>query len=122
MDPRVAPLVAIFELNTDLLLKCLLDLSQGEAERRLESGGNSLLFLGSHLSDSRHLLAGRVGHPLPNPLSRYLEKARSIEEVHEWPSLDELSARGAGGVPSAPVGQAANVLCPERPAGMTGRP
>jgi uncharacterized damage-inducible protein DinB len=92
VEPHVAPLVAIFELNTDLLLNCFMDLSQEEAERRLEGGGNSLLFLGSHLSDSRHFLAGRIERPLANPLSRYLEKARSIEEVHEWPSLEELRA------------------------------
>ena len=41
MEPHVVPLVTTFELNTDLVLNCLEDLSQTEAERRFEGGGNS---------------------------------------------------------------------------------
>lgn len=90
MDPRVAPLAGIFELNTDLLLNCLDGLSQDEAQRRLDGGGNSIIFLAAHLADTRHFLLGRLGHPLTNPLSRYLADAQSIEDIGEWPSLDEV--------------------------------
>jgi hypothetical protein len=90
MDPRVAPLAAVFDLNTDLLLNCLDGVSQGEAQRRLDGGGNSIIFLAAHLTDTRHFLAGRLGHPLTNPLSRYLADARSIEDIGEWPTLDEV--------------------------------
>jgi uncharacterized damage-inducible protein DinB len=90
MDPRVAPLAAVFELNTDLLLNCLDGLSQAEAQRRLDGGGNSIIFLAAHLADTRHFLLGRLGHPLPNPLSRYLADAQSIEDIGEWPALEEV--------------------------------
>jgi uncharacterized damage-inducible protein DinB len=90
MDPRVAPLAAVFELNTDLLLNCLDGLSQAEAQRRLDGGGNSIIFLAAHLTDTRHFLLGRLGHPLPNPLSRYLADAQSIEDIGEWPALEEV--------------------------------
>jgi uncharacterized damage-inducible protein DinB len=90
MDPRVAPLAAIFELNTDLLLNCLDGLSQPEAQHRLDGGGNSIIFLAAHLADTRHFLLGRLGHPLTNPLSRYLADAQSIEDIGEWPALDEV--------------------------------
>jgi DinB family len=30
-------------------------------------------------------LANRLGHPLANPLSRYLAAARGIEDIVEWP-------------------------------------
>jgi uncharacterized damage-inducible protein DinB len=90
MDPRVAPLAAIFELDTDLLLNCLDGLSQAEAQRRLDGGGNSIIFLAAHLADTRHFLLGRLGHPLANPLSRYLADAQSIEDIGEWPALDEV--------------------------------
>jgi uncharacterized damage-inducible protein DinB len=90
MDPRVAPLAAIFELNTDLLLNCLDGLSQAEAQRRLDGGGNSIIFLAAHLADTRHFLLGRLGHPLANPLSRYLADAQRIEDIGEWPSIDEV--------------------------------
>ena len=90
MDPRVAPLAAVFDLNTDLLLNCLDGLSQPEARRRLDGGGNSVIFLAAHLADTRHFLLGRLGHPLANPLSRYLADAQSIEDIGEWPTLDEV--------------------------------
>ena len=90
MDPRLTPLAAIFELNTDLLLNCLEGLSQGDAQRRLDGGGNSIIFLAAHLADTRHFLLGRLGHPLANPLSRYLADAQSIEDIGEWPTLEEV--------------------------------
>jgi hypothetical protein len=40
MDSQVAPLAAILDLNTDLLLNCLADLSDAEARQRLAEGGN----------------------------------------------------------------------------------
>jgi uncharacterized damage-inducible protein DinB len=90
MDPQVAPLASLYELNTDLLLNCLDGLSDAEAQRRLEAGGNSVTFLAGHLTDTRHFLVTRLGHPLPNPLARYLADVRSIDEIRELPSLEEI--------------------------------
>ena len=89
MEPSVVPLHAILELNTDLLLNCLDGLSDEEALRRLSGGGNSVAFLAAHLTDTRLFLAQRLGHPLANPLSRYLAEASSIDEIVEWPTLEE---------------------------------
>ncbi len=90
MQPQIAPLAAILDLNTDLLLNCLDGLSEAEAKQCLAAGGNSVAFLAAHLTDSRHFLAARVGSSLANPMTRYLADARSIEEIREWPSLDEM--------------------------------
>lgn len=89
MEPQVAPLHAILELNTDLLLNCLDGLSDEEARRQLAGGGNTVAFLAAHLTDTRHFLAQRLGRPLANPLSRYLAEASSIDDIVEWPSLAE---------------------------------
>jgi uncharacterized damage-inducible protein DinB len=90
MEAPVAPLARLYELNTDLLLNCLDGLTDDEAQRRLEAGGNSITFLAGHLTDSRHFLVARLGHPLPNPLARYIADVRSIDEIREWPTLEEL--------------------------------
>ena len=50
MEPQAAPLAALFDLNTDLLLNCLDGLTDSEAQRRLEAGGNSVTFLAAHLT------------------------------------------------------------------------
>jgi uncharacterized damage-inducible protein DinB len=90
MNPAVAPLAAILDLNTDLLLNCLEGLSEQEAQHRLEGGGNSLAFLIAHLTDTRHFLASRLKRPLPNPLTPLLADARSIDDIRGWPPIQEL--------------------------------
>jgi uncharacterized damage-inducible protein DinB len=90
MDARVVPLAMLYQLNTDLLINCLDGLSDREAQTRLEAGGNSITFLAAHLVDSRHFLVGRLERPLSNPLAQYLADVRSIDDITEWPSLDEL--------------------------------
>jgi uncharacterized damage-inducible protein DinB len=92
MDPRLAPLAAILDLNTDLLLNTLEGLSEAESQHRLEGGGNSIAFLAAHLTDTRHFLASRLGHPLPNPLARYLADAKSIDEIRSWATLEQVRA------------------------------
>ncbi|MBA3894225.1 MAG: DUF664 domain-containing protein [Gemmatimonadales bacterium] len=48
MNPAVAPLAAILDLNTDLLLNCLDGVSEEEARHRLAGQGNSLVSLIAH--------------------------------------------------------------------------
>jgi uncharacterized damage-inducible protein DinB len=90
MDSRLAPLATILDLNTDLLLNALEGLSDSEAQHRLSGGGNSIAFIAAHLTDSRHFLASRLNHPLPNPLARYLADAKSIDEIRAWATLDQV--------------------------------
>lgn len=92
MDPRVTPLARLYELNTDLVLNCLSGLTDAEAQQCLAGGGNSVAFLAAHLADTRHFLVKRLGHPLANPLERYLAEARTIADIREWPTLDEIRA------------------------------
>jgi uncharacterized damage-inducible protein DinB len=102
MEPQIAPLAAILDLNSDLLLNCLDGLSEEEARARLPGGGNSAAFLAAHLTDSRHFLAARLGQPLANPLAPYLAEARGIEDIAVWPSLSEI--RGAWSAVSRHLG------------------
>jgi uncharacterized damage-inducible protein DinB len=92
MDARLTPLFTILDLNTDLLLNALDGLTDSEAQHRLSGGGNSVAFLAAHLTDSRHFLASRLGHPIPNPLARYLADAKSIDEIRSWATLDQVRA------------------------------
>jgi uncharacterized damage-inducible protein DinB len=90
MHPSVAPLAAIYDLNTDLLVNCLDGMTDDEARRRLQGGGNSIAFLAAHLTDTRHFITGRLGRPLPNPLSPYLADARTIDDIQAWPPLEQI--------------------------------
>jgi uncharacterized damage-inducible protein DinB len=90
MHPSVAPLAAIFDLNTDLLVNCLDGVSDDEARRRLQGGGNSIAFLAAHLTDTRHFITARLGRPLPNPLAPYLADAKTIDDIQAWPPLEQI--------------------------------
>ena len=88
MDPRVQPLVAILRLNTRLVLNCLDGLTDETARARHGEGVNSALFIAAHVADSRFFILRTLGATLENPLSPYLDQAKTIDDVAEWPSLD----------------------------------
>jgi uncharacterized damage-inducible protein DinB len=90
MDPQVRPLATLYDLNTDLLLNCLEGLSDADAQRQLQAGGNSITFLAEHLTDCRHFLVARLGQTLVNPIARYVADVQSINDISEWPTLGEI--------------------------------
>lgn len=92
MDPRVEPLVAILRLNTRLLLNCLDGLTDETARLRHAHGVNSTTFIAAHVTDSRFFMLRTLGGALQNPLSAFLDKAKSIDEITDWPSLDIVRA------------------------------
>lgn len=89
MDPRLAPLAALFDLNTDLALNCLDGIAAAQAAEH-PPGRNSMAFLLAHITDSRHYLASWLGHPIENPLAATLRDAKGIEDVRSLPGLDDL--------------------------------
>jgi len=91
MHPSIAPLAAIFRLNTQLVLNCLDGLDEEGAARRGPSARNSIAFLVAHLTETRHYLASVIGQPLASPFSPAFTRARSIDEAGELPSLRQLT-------------------------------
>ena len=90
MDPRTAPFASLLRLNTRLLLNCVDGLSDEQASARLLPPTNSVAFLVAHLTDARHKLLSVLGGAAENPLARFLEGARSIDDVPVLPPLAEL--------------------------------
>jgi uncharacterized damage-inducible protein DinB len=91
VHPSVSPLAAIFRLNTELLLNCLDGLDDDSARERGPARTNSVAFLVVHLVESRHVVAGVLGTPLPSPLPPAVAKARSIDDAGEIPPLGALT-------------------------------
>lgn len=101
MDPRVQPLATILRLNTRLLINCLDGLTDETARQRHGDGVNSATFIAAHVADSRFFILKTLGESRENPLSVYLDKANSIDEITEWPTLDTI--RGAWTAASADI-------------------
>src|SRR4029078_6716010 len=92
MDTSIRPLAVILRLNQRLMINCLDGLDDEAARRRHASGVNSASFIAAHVADSRFFLLRRLGGLLDNPLSASLDKAKSIDDVTEWPTLDIVRA------------------------------
>ena len=96
MDPRTQPLAAILRLNTRLLLNCLDGLTDETAQVRHGAGVNSAAFIAAHVTDSRFFLLRTLGGSRENPLSAFLDKAKTIDEITELPSLDAIRDAWSG--------------------------
>lgn len=93
MDARIAALADTLKLNTRLFRNCLDGFTDARAAVRPTSDTNSAAFIAAHLADSRFYLLKLLGAEQANPLSRYLEAGRGIDDIKEWPTLQEtLSA------------------------------
>lgn len=89
MEPRLQPLAAIYALNTDLLVNGVEGVSDGQAKRRLDGGGNSIAVLAAHMAEARYYLANLLGAELTNPLAAMAD-ASSIDEIEGLPPLSEI--------------------------------
>ena len=92
MDTSIRPLAAILRLNQRLMINCLDGLDDEAAQRRHASGVNSASFSAAHVTDSRFFILRTLGGSLDNPLSASLDKAKSIDDITEWPALNTIRA------------------------------
>jgi uncharacterized damage-inducible protein DinB len=90
MHLSVVPLAAILRTNTELLLNCLDGLDDARARQRVTPSSNSIAFLVAHMVQCRHAVAAALGAPLPDPMGRYLDAPRSLDDIAVLPSLTEL--------------------------------
>ena len=90
MDPRIAPLVGILEVNTRLFRNCLADLTEAQSRQRPTEATNHAAFVAAHLVESRYYILKGLGAPLPCPLASYLGEWRGIDQISEWPTLAEV--------------------------------
>ena len=90
MDPRIAPMLSQFDLNTRLLLNCVSDLDDSRMTGHPIGELNSAAFLVAHLIDTRHYMLGILERPAENPVAPYVADARSMADVRELPPKEEL--------------------------------
>lgn len=90
MNAMIAPLHAILELNTRLLVNCLDGVDDATAARRVEGRTNNMAFLAAHVLDARVFLAGYLGLEVESPLPEEMQEARGIDDVSELPTLESI--------------------------------
>ena len=90
MDPRITPLTEILRLNTKLFRNCLDGITDEQAAMRPSASTNSAAFVAAHLTEARFYLLGLLGAEQPSPLAAYLDGARGINDVKQFPPVAEI--------------------------------
>lgn len=92
MSDAVAPLHQIFKLNSKLFLNCLDGMTPDQARWRPSPSANSAAFIALHMLDARHHMARLLGLVVDHPFGAMLKDAKGIDDITQWPSLDEIRA------------------------------
>lgn len=95
MDERLVPIRDIFRSNEGLFRAALGGVGAGAADPHVawlaRSGeANHLAFLAVHLTGARYYIVKFLGGSAQDPLERYHEKARSIDDIAEFPPPAEV--------------------------------
>jgi uncharacterized damage-inducible protein DinB len=90
MNPSVEPLKRTLDLNSRLFLNALEGIDEETARRRPNESTNHVAFVACHLVDARHHLARTLGLASESPFKEILDEAKGIDDVKEFPTLDEM--------------------------------
>jgi uncharacterized damage-inducible protein DinB len=96
MDPRVAPLIEMLDLNTRLFRNCLAGLADPEARERPSDRTNSAAFVAAHLADSRYYILSLLGGTQTSPLQGATGGFNDIAKVATYPPIMEILAAWSG--------------------------
>jgi len=90
VEQALTPLYEIFKLNSRLYLNCLEDMDEDQARWRPNGQTNSAAFVALHLLDSRFFIARTMGIEHVSPFAAMTEGKRSIEDMQDMPSIEQL--------------------------------
>ena len=90
MNPRVAPLADLYNLNTKLVNKTLKDLSDDAAHKRVNDTGTSLHWIIGHISNSRHYVGGLFNAGTEFENSDLFNGGIPLKEPSEYPPIAKI--------------------------------
>jgi hypothetical protein len=95
VDPLVASLAGIVELNNSLFAKALDGLDRRAQLARLGDGGSPIIWIAGHLVSARVGMASLLGEPRPAPWGGMFGRGAQVPEDSLLPQAEEiLSAWG----------------------------
>ena len=90
MNPRVAPLIDLYNLNTNLINKTLENLSDDIAHKRVNDTGTSLHWIIGHIANSRHNVGGLFNAGTKFEKSDLFNGGTPLKEPSEYPPIKEI--------------------------------
>ena len=90
MDPRVALLREIADLNARLVRNCLDGVSPAQWMERPCKEAANMAFIAWHLLDARYYVISLLGGQRGNPFKDQLDAVTAIDQAHALPGLVEF--------------------------------
>ena len=90
MNPRVAPLADLYNLNTKLINKTLEDLTDDVAHKRINDTGSSLHWIIGHIANSRHYVGGLFNAGAEFENSELYNGGTPMKEPSAYPPIAEI--------------------------------
>ena len=90
MNPRVAPLADLYNLNTKLINKTLEDLTDDVAHKRINDTGSSLHWIIGHIANSRHYVGGLFNAGTEFENSELYNGGTPMKEPSAYPPIAEI--------------------------------
>ncbi len=90
MNPKLESILILYDMHSEMLLEKMLVSDDYKGEKRINGKGNSIKFLVMHLLNARYFLSEYIKQPLINPFEDFFGKISSIEDIREYPRLDDL--------------------------------
>ncbi|MDH3290541.1 MAG: DinB family protein [Gemmatimonadota bacterium] len=92
MNPRLRSHVAVFELNTSLMLAVLDDLGTDRGWVQPSDGGAGMPGIAVHVLDARNFLAQVLSVVVADPLLQAIRDAKRVQDLQTLPSPTRASA------------------------------
>ena len=90
MNPRVAPLADLYNLNTNLVNKTLKNLADDVAHKRVNDKGSSLHWIIGHIANSRHYVGGLFNAGTEFENSELYNGGTPMKEPSAYPPIAEI--------------------------------
>ncbi len=90
MNPRVATLVDLYNLNTNLVNRTLKNLADDVAHKRVNDKGSSLHWIIGHIANSRHYVGGLFNAGTEFENSDLFNGGTPLKEPSVYPPIAEI--------------------------------
>ncbi|MFC2083508.1 DinB family protein [Bacteroidota bacterium] len=90
MNNKLITLNNMLSLNTRLLVNCFENVSNSQAQERINEKTNPMIFILMHILDARYYLARYVGIHIESPYKKISGKAKKFEDIKEYPTISEI--------------------------------
>lgn len=92
MLPTLQASSEICRLNSWLLQQCIDGMDDAQAQQVLAPDTNHAAFIILHLVDVRCFMLKMMEHEIEHPFGKTYEKAKSIDDIDSFPTIEELRA------------------------------